>query len=74
MVVLSSHGRVRGPGHNGILIEGDNYFLVHHFYDAEDNFRSRLQIRPLTWTEDWPYAGDPLTPPPPGGPTSARGP
>ena len=72
MVVLSSHGRVRGPGHNAILIEGDTYYLVHHFYDAEDNFSSRLQIRPLTWVEDWPYAGDPVTPPPPGTPRAPR--
>ncbi|NJD11932.1 MAG: arabinan endo-1,5-alpha-L-arabinosidase [Gemmatimonadetes bacterium] len=73
MVVLSSHGRVRGPGHNAILIENDtSYYLVHHFYDGEDNFRSRLQIRPLTWVQDWPYAGDPIAPPPPGTPGPPR--
>lgn len=64
LVVLSGAGRVRGPGHNSVLIEDDRYFLVHHYYDAEDEGRSKLQIRPLTWTEDgWPMAGDPLTPP-----------
>jgi arabinan endo-1,5-alpha-L-arabinosidase len=73
MVVLSSHGRVRGPGHNSILIENDtSYYLVHHFYDGEDRYRSRLQIRPLTWVQNWPYAGDPITPPPPGNPQPAR--
>jgi arabinan endo-1,5-alpha-L-arabinosidase len=73
MVVLSSHGRVRGPGHNSILIENDtSYYLVHHFYDGEDSFRSRLQIRPLSWVQDWPYAGDPITPPPPGTPAPPR--
>jgi arabinan endo-1,5-alpha-L-arabinosidase len=73
MMLLSSHGRVRGPGHNAILVENDtSYYLVHHFYDAEDGFRSRLQIRPLTWVQDWPYAGDPITPPPPGTPLPAR--
>jgi arabinan endo-1,5-alpha-L-arabinosidase len=60
--VLSGAGRVRGPGHNAILVEGDRYFLVHHFYDAEANGRSRLQVRPLTWSRDgWPIPGDPLT-------------
>jgi len=73
MVVLSSHGRVRGPGHNSILIENDtSYYLVHHFYDGEDSFRSRLQIRPLSWVQDWPYAGDPITPTPPGTPAPPR--
>ena len=62
-VVLATVGRVRGPGHNSVLIEGDQYHLVHHYYDAEDNGRSKLQIRPIRWIEDWPVAGDPLTPP-----------
>ncbi|HEX6925550.1 MAG TPA: arabinan endo-1,5-alpha-L-arabinosidase [Longimicrobiaceae bacterium] len=63
-VLLSSMGRVRGPGHNSILQEGEQYYLVHHFYDAEDEGRSKLQIRPLTWKEDgWPVAEEPLSPP-----------
>ena len=63
-LVLAGAGRVRGPGHNSILVEGDQYYLVHHYYDADDNGRSRLQIRPLIWKEDgWPVADEPLPAP-----------
>lgn len=64
-LVLAGVGRVRGPGHNAILTEGERQYLVHHFYDMEANGRPRMQIRPLTWKEDgWPVAGEPLAPPP----------
>jgi arabinan endo-1,5-alpha-L-arabinosidase len=60
--VLSGAGRIRGPGHNSVLIEGDRQYLVHHFYDLEDNGAHKLQIRPITWSQDgWPFAGEPLT-------------
>jgi arabinan endo-1,5-alpha-L-arabinosidase len=63
-LVLAGVGRVRGPGHNSILMEGEQYYLVHHYYDADDRGRSKLQIRPLIWKEDgWPVAGEPLFPP-----------
>jgi arabinan endo-1,5-alpha-L-arabinosidase len=45
-------------------VEGEQYYLVHHYYDAEDRGRSKLQIRPLIWKEDgWPVAGEALFPP-----------
>ena len=57
-LALEGQGRVRGPGHNAVLIEGGKYWLVHHFYDAQDNGVPYLQIRPLTWDADgWPVAG-----------------
>lgn len=62
--VLSGYGRVRGPGHNAVLTEGDRHYLVHHFYDAEDEGVAKLQIRPMQWdAAGWPQAGEPLTPP-----------
>lgn len=64
--VLSGAGRVRGPGHNAVLTAGGRDYLVHHFYDAEDQGVSKLQIRPLRWdAEGWPVAGEPLSDPPP---------
>ena len=61
--ILEGAGRVRGPGHNSILTEGERQYIVHHFYDAEDNGRSKLQIRPLTWSADgWPSVGEPISP------------
>ncbi len=47
--------RWKGPGHNAIFTEGDTAFLVNHAYDAENDGRATLQIRPLYWTaQDWP--------------------
>jgi arabinan endo-1,5-alpha-L-arabinosidase len=47
--------RWKGPGHNGIFSEHDTIFLVNHAYDADDNGKSKLMIRPLFWTGDgWP--------------------
>ena len=43
-----------------ILTLGDAYYLVHHYYDADDQGRSKLQVRPIVWIEDWPTAGEPL--------------
>lgn len=60
-LVLAGHGEVRGPGHNAILKDGDRTLLVHHFYDAGDRGRSKLQVRPIVWDDDgWPLAGDAL--------------
>jgi arabinan endo-1,5-alpha-L-arabinosidase len=53
--ILAGEGSVRGPGHNSILTEGDRQYIVFHYYDADDHGRSKLGIRPLTWTaEGWP--------------------
>jgi arabinan endo-1,5-alpha-L-arabinosidase len=67
-LVLGTEGRFIGPGHAGILKDGDRYWLSYHFYDGEQNGRSRLAIRPLEWAADgWPrVAGPPITPPAPG--------
>lgn len=59
-MVLASHGRIRGPGHNAVLSEEDRHYLVHHFYDAQEGGVSKLQIRSLVWgKEGWPLAGVP---------------
>jgi arabinan endo-1,5-alpha-L-arabinosidase len=62
--ILEGAGRVRGPGHNSILTERERQYIVHHFYDANDNGRSKLHIRPHTWSADgWPSVGEPISPP-----------
>jgi arabinan endo-1,5-alpha-L-arabinosidase len=60
--VLSSQGNIRGPGHNGMLMNVDGKdWIVHHFYDAADKGISKLQVRPITWdANDWPLAGEPV--------------
>jgi arabinan endo-1,5-alpha-L-arabinosidase len=64
-LVLETEGRFIGPGHAGILREGEAYWMSYHFYDGEDNGRPKLAIRPLEWTKDgWPVVGgEPRTPP-----------
>jgi arabinan endo-1,5-alpha-L-arabinosidase len=63
-LVLESQGNVRGPGHCAILSDGGRDWLIHHFYDAENNGRSALEIRPITWdAEGWPVAGEPIARP-----------
>ena len=60
-MVLAGSGNVRGPGHCAILSVRGQDFLVHHFYDANNNGMKTLQIRPLKWDEaGWPVAGEPL--------------
>lgn len=59
-LVLQGYGRIRGPGHNAVLTEGDRRYLVHHFYDAGDGGVPKLQIRPLLFdAQGWPLAGAP---------------
>jgi len=59
-LVLDSRGHVRGPGHNSVLANGDQHWLVHHYYDADLFGVPTLQIRPLTWDQaGWPVPGEP---------------
>ncbi len=65
-LVLAGYDRFRGPGHNAILSEGGNDWLVHHFYDANHDGAPTLQIRPIVWDADgWPQPGEPVSSEPP---------
>lgn len=53
------------PGHNSVLVDGDNYYIVHHARGAVDKNWPYLHIRKILWTDDgWPvvsperYAGE----------------
>jgi arabinan endo-1,5-alpha-L-arabinosidase len=64
--VLRGYGRYRGPGHCAVLQESGRDWLVHHYYDLEENGVAKLQVRPLLWPADgWPIAGEPIPGPPP---------
>jgi arabinan endo-1,5-alpha-L-arabinosidase len=55
--VLSSHGDMRGPGHNAIAERGGRTYIVFHWYDAAASGQPTLGILPLHWTSDgWPVA------------------
>src|SRR5215469_7262972 len=52
---LESTGRFIGPGHIGILKDGDTIWFSYHYYDAATSGRSRLAVGKLGWTKDgWP--------------------
>lgn len=59
-LVLGAYDHVVGPGHSGVMRDGDDWFLVHHFYNGDWGGLGSLSIRPLLWTSDgWPVAADP---------------
>ena len=44
-----------GPGHAGILKEGDKYWFGFHFYNRAQRGSSTYAIRPIRWDKDgWP--------------------
>ena len=52
---LVSTGRFIGPGHIGILKDGNTIWFSYHYYDAATSGRSRLAVGKLGWTTDeWP--------------------
>lgn len=55
--VLTAYGKVRGPGGQTVLQQGSDWWLIHHWYDPDHDFRPDLGIRPLDWDDDgWPVA------------------
>ena len=64
---------IRGPGHNSILVDDDEHYIVHHYVNIAEGPASpdsplaiprSLQIRPLYWGWDgWPVAGKPVSEP-----------
>ncbi|HEY1790372.1 MAG TPA: arabinan endo-1,5-alpha-L-arabinosidase [Verrucomicrobiae bacterium] len=53
---LMSTGRFIGPGHIGILKEGNTIWFSYHYYDAATYGRSRLALGKLAWKDGWPVA------------------
>jgi arabinan endo-1,5-alpha-L-arabinosidase len=56
-----------GSGHNSVLIDGDQFYMVHHARGESSSNWSYLHVRKMLWTEEgWPivsperYAGESL--------------
>jgi arabinan endo-1,5-alpha-L-arabinosidase len=55
-LVLEGDRNWYGVGHNAVLSDNGNDYLVFHGYDAADNGKPKLRIEKLSWFNDWPYA------------------
>jgi arabinan endo-1,5-alpha-L-arabinosidase len=60
--VLRGYNEFIGAGGGDVYTGGGRALLVNHYYDATDNGVPRLNVRPLSWRNGWPVAGDPLNP------------
>ena len=57
-LIVAGDQRWKGPGHNAILSDQGQDYLVYHAYDSQANGVSALRIRPLYWSDDlWPLPG-----------------
>lgn len=57
-LVLEGGQRWKGPGHNSILADDGQDYLVYHAYDAQADGQSALRIKPIYWSSDlWPEVG-----------------
>lgn len=56
-LIYSGSARWRGPGHNGIYVDKDTYWLLYHSYDADHAGIPTLRIEKLQWdSQDWPWS------------------
>jgi arabinan endo-1,5-alpha-L-arabinosidase len=63
-LLIAGRRRLYGPGHFGLieLDGGVQKFSMHYESDMDRSGRSILAIAPLLWRDDWPVAGENLTP------------
>ncbi len=59
-LLIGSQDRYIGPGHFGLINEGDGVqkFSMHFEADLDRGGASVLDIRPLLWKNGWPVAGE----------------
>lgn len=53
-IFLQSTGPFIGPGHIGILHDGETTRFSYHYYDANSQGRSRLALGTIAWVNGWP--------------------
>lgn len=55
--VYKGSGPWRGPGHNSVYVENDEYFMVYHAYSATTAGTPTLRIEKLAWDDEgWPVS------------------
>lgn len=54
-LLAGKNGRYAGMGHCAVVRFGDKDYMFMHGYDSEHEYRSKLMVEEITWTEDgWP--------------------
>ncbi|SFP87848.1 arabinan endo-1,5-alpha-L-arabinosidase [Pseudarcicella hirudinis] len=54
-VLLRTEGKYIGPGHVGLLREKNRKIVSIHFYDAEDEGKSKFEFIKIGFKNNWPY-------------------
>ena len=54
-IVLNTAGSQKAPGGQDVFTEGQNQYLVYHFYDTNYSGNPRMQVRKINWKNQWPY-------------------
>lgn len=54
-LVLDGWDQWKGPGHNAVLREGKETFLVYHSYSVANDGTPVLRMSPLKWRDGWPF-------------------
>jgi arabinan endo-1,5-alpha-L-arabinosidase len=57
LVIEATTPKWRGPGHNSVLQEKNEDYLVFHAYNGETG-RSELKISTIVWENGWPRVGE----------------
>lgn len=60
MQLLAGTDRWRGPGGGAAYFDGSTPYFANHFYDSTDYGIAKLQVRPITWSSNWPVLGAPI--------------
>lgn len=53
-LVIKEDGDLIGTGHNSIFSEAGTDWLVHHAYDAQNDYQPLLNVRKINWEQGWP--------------------
>ncbi|WP_018924964.1 arabinan endo-1,5-alpha-L-arabinosidase [Salsuginibacillus kocurii] len=58
-IILDSEDPQIGPGGQDVYEEDGEHYLIHHYYDGDDNGIIRMQIRKIGWTDKgWPIVSE----------------
>ncbi|GEM46777.1 family 43 glycosylhydrolase [Deinococcus cellulosilyticus] len=54
-IILNTYGNQKAPGGQDVFSEGQNDYLIYHYYDSSYAGNPRMQIRKMDWKNGWPY-------------------